>query len=354
MKVVILAGGYGTRLSEHTDLIPKPMVEIGNRPILWHIMKLYSSYGYNDFIILLGYKGYVIKDYFVNYFLRHSDVSLDISSNELTILNNFSEPWKITMLETGLGTMTGGRIKKAEKYINNQPFFLTYGDGVSDVNINELFNSHKLNNKLLTITSVQPEGKFGALEIDKDNNVTSFNEKPKGDGSWINGGFFVCEPEVLNYINNDECIFEDYPLKEMAKNNQIYTFILLKNHSIDKELLKKIKIDKTKYQNIDDFMLDIKNQYYKDLKIIKNKEDSIYFTDCYINLWSIPDLSIPSWWLYIYQYDMLNKLLKSKKINDTEFILNFKDQNILVKNSNINPHYHLLGNLTTPIKNKYK
>ena len=224
MKVVILAGGYGTRLSEHTDLIPKPMVEIGNRPILWHIMKLYSSYGYNDFIILLGYKGYVIKDYFVNYFLRHSDVSLDISSNELTILNNFSEPWKITMLETGLGTMTGGRIKKAEKYINNQPFFLTYGDGVSDVNINELFNSHKLNNKLLTITSVQPEGKFGALEIDKDNNVTSFNEKPKGDGSWINGGFFVCEPEVLNYINNDECIFEDYPLKEMAKNNQIYTF----------------------------------------------------------------------------------------------------------------------------------
>jgi len=224
MKVVILAGGYGTRLSEHTDLIPKPMVEIGNRPILWHIMKLYSSYGYNDFIILLGYKGYVIKDYFVNYFLRHSDVSLDISSNELTILNNFSEPWKITMLETGLGTMTGGRIKKAEKYINNQPFFLTYGDGVSDVNINELFNSHKLNNKLLTITSVQPEGKFGALEIDKDNNVTSFNEKPTGDGSWINGGFFVCEPEVLNYINNDECIFEDYPLKEMAKNNQIYTF----------------------------------------------------------------------------------------------------------------------------------
>ena len=224
MKVVILAGGYGTRLSEHTDLIPKPMVEIGNRPILWHIMKLYSSYGFNDFIILLGYKGYVIKDYFVNYFLRHSDVSLDISSNELTILNNFSEPWKITMLETGLGTMTGGRIKKAQKYMNNEPFFLTYGDGVSDVNINELLKFHKLNKKLLTITSVQPEGKFGALEIDKQNKVTSFNEKPKGDGSWINGGFFVCQPEVLNYINNDECIFEDYPLKEMANNNQIYTF----------------------------------------------------------------------------------------------------------------------------------
>lgn len=224
MKVVILAGGYGTRLSEHTDLIPKPMVEIGNRPILWHIMKLYSSYGYNDFIILLGYKGYVIKDYFVNYFLRHSDVSLDISSNELTILNNFSEPWKITMLETGLGTMTGGRIKKAQKYINNEAFFLTYGDGLSDVNINELLKFHKLHKKLLTITSVQPEGKFGALEIDKQNKVISFNEKPKGDGSWINGGFFVCQPEVLNYINNDECIFEDYPLKEMANNKQIYTF----------------------------------------------------------------------------------------------------------------------------------
>jgi len=156
--------------------------------------------------------------------------------------------------------------------------------------------------------------------------------------------------DTLNYM------FDEFHTSVFVQilNNQIYTFILLKNHSIDKELLKKIKIDKTKYQNIDDFMLDIKNQYYKDLKIIKNKEDSIYFTDCYINLWSIPDLSIPSWWLYIYQYDMLNKLLKSKKINDTEFILNFKDQNILVKNSNINPHYHLLGNLTTPLKNKYK
>lgn len=224
MKVVILAGGFGTRLSEHTDLIPKPMVEIGGMPILWHIMKIYSSYGFNDFVILLGYKGYVIKDYFTNYYLRQSDVTLDISKNHLQIHTNKSEPWKVTMLETGLSTMTGGRLLYAKKYLDGQPFFLTYGDGVSDININKLLDFHNSHKKLLTITAIQPEGKFGALEISNNSKVISFNEKPKGDGSWVNGGFFICEPGVFDYIEGDSTTFEAEPLMNLASRNEIYTY----------------------------------------------------------------------------------------------------------------------------------
>src|SRR5574344_1589923 len=195
MKVVILAGGLGTRLSEETDLKPKPMVEIGGRPILWHIMKIYSHYGFNDFIILTGYKSHIIKDYFINYYNRYSDITVDMANNSVEIHKTRTEPWKVTILYTGKNTMTGGRIKKAQNYVGEEPFLLTYGDGVSDVNIKNLIEEHKKSNKLMTITTVQPSGKFGALDIDNNNNINSFTEKPKGDGAWINAGFFVCEPQ---------------------------------------------------------------------------------------------------------------------------------------------------------------
>lgn len=224
MKVLILAGGFGTRLSEETDIRPKPMAEIGGKPILWHIMKIYSSYGFNEFVILLGYKGYYIKEYFANYFLHQSDVTFELSSNQVTVHNNSSEPWKVTLLETGLHTMTGGRIKRAIEYINNETFLLTYGDGVADINIKELVNYHQKHGKAVTVTAVQPEGKFGALEIDENNNVHSFMEKPKGDGSWINGGFFICEPKVLDYIDDDSTIFEREPMEKLSVEGEIYTF----------------------------------------------------------------------------------------------------------------------------------
>ena len=225
MKTLILAGGYGTRISEESQLKPKPMIEIGGKPILWHIMKLYSKFGHNEFIILLGYKGYVIKEYFINYFYHQSDITIDIKSNNINIHNTNAEPWKITLLDTGLNTQTGGRIKQAEKFINNEPFMLTYGDGVSNININDLTNFHKNHGKLITMSSTQPEGRFGALNIDKDNKITQFLEKPKGDGSWVNIGFFVCEPNVLNYLSNDSnCIFERAPLENLAKDNELYTF----------------------------------------------------------------------------------------------------------------------------------
>lgn len=224
MKVLILAGGFGTRLSEETDIRPKPMAEIGGKPILWHIMKIYSSYGYNEFVILLGYQGYYIKEYFANYFLHQSDVTFELSSNQMTVHNNSSEPWKVTLLETGLHAMTGGRIKKAKEYINNETFFLTYGDGVADINIKELINFHRKHGKAVTVTAVQPEGKFGALEIDENNKVHSFMEKPRGDGSWINGGFFICEPKVLDYIDNDSTIFEREPMEKLAAEDEVYTF----------------------------------------------------------------------------------------------------------------------------------
>ena len=226
MKAIILAGGFGTRLSEETDLRPKPMVEIGSKPILWHIMKTYSQYGINEFVILLGYKGYYIKEYFANYFLHQSDVTIDLSNNEMQIHNNQSEPWKVTLVDTGLNAMTGARIKKAKQYIDNEPFLLTYGDGVGDINIQETLDFHKQHGKLLTMTSAQPDGRFGALNIDQNTNqVSEFQEKPKGDGSWINAGYFVCQPEILDYIDSgDGVIFEQEPLKKLAKDGQIHTY----------------------------------------------------------------------------------------------------------------------------------
>jgi len=225
MKVVLLAGGFGTRLSEETDIRPKPMVEIGGKPILWHIMKIYSHYGYNEFVVLLGYKGYYIKEYFANYFLHQSDVTIDLKNNSMEIHNNSSEPWKVTLLDTGLHSMTGGRIKRAQKFIGNEPFMLTYGDGVSDINIKELVKFHKSHGKAITMTAVQPEGRFGALAITEENAVREFVEKPKGDGNWINAGFFVCEPKVFDYITNgDATIFEEEPLRNLAKDGEMFSF----------------------------------------------------------------------------------------------------------------------------------
>lgn len=225
MKVLILAGGLGSRLSEETNLKPKPMVEIGEKPILWHIMKTYSSYGFNEFIILCGYKGYMIKSYFANYYRHLSDMTIDMATNTITHHKNHAEPWKVTLVDTGLNTMTGGRIKQAQNYIGNEPFMLTYGDGVGDVNINELVEYHKKHGKAITMTAVQPEGRFGSLQIDENEKVKTFQEKPKGDGSWINAGFFVCEPKVLDYIgDSDKIIFEREPLENLAKDNELYTF----------------------------------------------------------------------------------------------------------------------------------
>lgn len=224
MKVMLLAGGFGTRLSEETDIRPKPMVEIGGMPVLWHIMKIYSSYGFNDFIILLGYKGNYIKEFFANYFLHQSDVTIDMNSGKIKVLSNTSEPWTVTLIDTGLNTMTGGRIKKAQKYIGEETFLLTYGDGLSDVNIEELVKFHKLHGKILTMTSVMPEGRFGAITINDDNQVSSFDEKPKGDNRFINGGYFVCDPKIFNYINDDAEVFEQSPMKKLAKDGEIYSF----------------------------------------------------------------------------------------------------------------------------------
>jgi glucose-1-phosphate cytidylyltransferase len=224
MKVVILAGGFGTRLSEETELKPKPMVEIGGKPILWHIMKTYSHYGFNEFIICLGYKGYVIKEYFANYYRHQSDITIDLTNNSTMIHNSLAEPWKITLIDTGLETMTGGRVKRIQKYTDGKPFMLTYGDGVGEINIPDLVDFHKKNKRYLTVTAVQPSGRFGALNINAANEVNSFMEKPKGDGAWINGGFFVCEQEVFNYIDGDTTIFEREPMEKIALDNQMMAF----------------------------------------------------------------------------------------------------------------------------------
>ncbi len=225
MKVLILAGGLGSRLSEETVLKPKPMVEIGGHPILWHIMKIYSHYGFNDFVILTGYKSHVIKDYFVNYYQQYSDITVNMATNEVTIHKTRQEPWQVTMLYTGQDTMTGGRIKKATSYINNEPFLLTYGDGVSDVDIAASIAAHKASGKLCTMTAVKPSGRFGALTIDSTDTITSFQEKPKGDGAYINGGFFVCEPQVMDYIGaGDDVIFERAPLEKLAKEGQLHAY----------------------------------------------------------------------------------------------------------------------------------
>lgn len=224
MKVVLLAGGFGTRLSEETDLKPKPMVEIGGKPILWHIMKIYSYYGYNEFVICLGYKGYVIKEYFFNYFRHLSDISINLCTNSTEILNTTCEPWKISLIETGLHTMTGGRIKRIKPFVNNEPFLLTYGDGVGSVDVKELVEYHQSKKKLITVTAVQPSGRFGAMSINPEDKVDSFLEKPKGDGGWINGGFFVCQPEIFDYIKGDETVFEKEPLEGLATDGEMAAY----------------------------------------------------------------------------------------------------------------------------------
>lgn len=225
MKVVILAGGFGTRICEESHLKPKPMIEIGERPILWHIMKIYSSHGFNDFIICLGYKGYYIKEYFAHYFLHESDITFDFRDKEQRVIHTHSaEPWSVTLVNTGGNTMTGGRVKRVRDYIGNDSFMLTYGDGVSDINIRELVDYHRTHGKLATVTSIQPSGKFGALDLDSNNLVHSFQEKPKGDGAWINGGFFVMEPEVLNYISGDTTVLEKEPLEGLARDGQLVAY----------------------------------------------------------------------------------------------------------------------------------
>ncbi len=224
MKVVLLAGGRGTRISEETDMRPKPMVEIGGKPILWHIMKLYSHYGHNEFIICLGYKGYLIKEYFANYYLHMSNVTLDLTNNSMKVHQNFAEPWKITLVDTGLHTLTGGRIKRVKEFLGDDDFMMTYGDGVADVDVNELLESHRKSGKLATVTSVQPFGRFGSLTIDDEGLVEDFLEKPKGDGSWINGGFFVLNPEVIDCIDDDDTIWEKGPLENLAKQKQLNSY----------------------------------------------------------------------------------------------------------------------------------
>lgn len=228
MKVVLLAGGFGTRISEESGTRPKPMVEIGGRPILWHIMKIYSHYGLNDFIICCGYKGYLIKEYFSNYFLHNSDVTFDMKNNQMQVHSMNSEPWKVTLVDTGEASMTGGRIKRVKEYIGDEPFCLTYGDGVSDVNINDLIMHHKNSGMLATLTSVRQHGRFGVFNLKPgDSKIGSFKEKPEGDGdntAWINGGFFVLEPQVLDYIEGDSTVFEQEPLQKLAKDGQLNAF----------------------------------------------------------------------------------------------------------------------------------
>ncbi len=226
MKVLILAGGYGSRLSEETGLRPKPMVEIGGRPILWHIMKIYGHYGHTDFIILCGYKAYIIKEYFAQYFLHHSDVTFDLRTNEMQVHTNVSEPWRVTLLDTGLDTMTGGRVLRAKPYLEpGEPFMLTYGDGVSNVDIDALLRFHRNHGRAITMTSSQPEGRFGALDIGEGGQVSQFVEKPKGQGGWINAGFFVCEYKVFDYITEgDATIFERTPLEKLAADGELFTY----------------------------------------------------------------------------------------------------------------------------------
>lgn len=224
MKVVILAGGRGTRISEETQNIPKPMVEIAGKPIIWHIMKIYSYYGFNEFIICLGYRGYVIKEYFSHYFLHMSDVTIDMANSKIDIHSSASEPWKVTLIDTGAETMTGGRLKRVRKYVGNKTFMFTYGDGVADINVKEILECHKRHGKLATVTAVQPLGRFGGLNLNEKDNVLAFQEKPKGDNAWINGGFFVLEPKVFNYIEGDNTAWEGKPVETLAKESQLVAY----------------------------------------------------------------------------------------------------------------------------------
>ncbi|GHV82985.1 glucose-1-phosphate cytidylyltransferase [Spirochaetia bacterium] len=224
MKVVILAGGLGTRLSEETELRPKPMVEIGGRPIIWHIMKDYSYWGFNEFVVLTGYKSHVIKEYFINYYTRYSDITVDMANNAVEVHNHRNEPWKVTMLYTGQQTMTGGRLLEAKEFIGNERFMLTYGDGVSDVNVPDLIKCHEKAGKYATLTAIRPAGRYGALLVEGDGTISSFQEKPDGDGAWINGGFFVMEPAVFDYLKDASTVLERDPLEQMAKDNQLNAY----------------------------------------------------------------------------------------------------------------------------------
>jgi glucose-1-phosphate cytidylyltransferase len=226
MKVVIFAGGLGTRISEETDIRPKPMVEVGGKPILWHIMKIYSHYGFNDFIICLGYKGYIIKEYFMNYFLHNSDITVDLSSNKTEIHGTNAEPFKVTMVETGLQTKTAGRLQQVQKYIGNEDFMLTYGDGVCNVNLKDLLEFHKKQNKIATVTAIQMDARFGGLELGNNGEVISFREKAKDESKWINGGFFVLKPAVFKYLNDnmDNMMWEDEPLEQLANDQELVAF----------------------------------------------------------------------------------------------------------------------------------
>lgn len=225
MKAVILAGGYGTRISEESAIRPKPMVEVGSMPILWHIMKIYSAYGINEFVICCGYKGHVIKDYFINYYLHTADLTLNLADNQMDVHQHGAEPWKVTLVDTGEGTMTGGRLKRARRYIGDETFCLTYGDGVSDVNIHELVKFHNEQKVKATVTAVQPPGRFGAFTLKEDDTrVPSFREKPDGDGAWINGGFFVLEPEAIDYVDDEATVWEQGPMVRLAKEGQLAAF----------------------------------------------------------------------------------------------------------------------------------
>ncbi len=226
MKVVIFAGGIGTRISEESHLKPKPMIEIGDKPILWHIMKIYSHYGFNDFIICLGYKGHLIKDYFYNYYITNSNISIDLKDNSLKVHNTDVEDFKITLIDTGLHTKTAGRLKRVQEYIGNEPFMLTYGDGLADIDLAELKKFHESHGKMATVTSIQPAGKFGSLDIEPDNTVSRFFEKPKGDGYWINGGFFVLNPDIFNYLQEDmdNVMWEDAPLENLARQGNLCAY----------------------------------------------------------------------------------------------------------------------------------
>ena len=225
MKAVILAGGFGTRLSEETGVRPKPMVEIGDKPILWHIMKIYCAYDINDFIICLGYKGYVIKEFFATYSLHMSDVTFDLRKNNMEVHQNGTEPWKVSLIDTGEKTMTGGRLKRVREYIGDETFCLTYGDGLTDVNIKDLINFHHNQNTLATLTAVQSPGRFGAFRLDRNQQkISAFQEKPKGNGAWINGGFFVLEPDVMDYITDDATVWEREPMEKLAKDGQLAAY----------------------------------------------------------------------------------------------------------------------------------
>ncbi len=226
MKVVIFAGGRGTRISEESSLRPKPMIEIGGKPILWHIMKIYAAYGHTEFIICLGYKGWMIKEYFANYFMHNADITVDLSSNSFQVHNNFAEPFKISLIDTGLDTMTAGRLKRVLPYIGNETFMLTYGDGVCDVNINDLVQFHKKSGKICTMTSIQATSRFGVIKMESDGTINSFEEKPADSGTWINGGFFVIEPSIAKYLpeNSDDMMWERKPMDDLARDRQIAAY----------------------------------------------------------------------------------------------------------------------------------